>query len=74
MLFSLRLVNITTLLYFCFLFLVVFNSFFTIPAEIENERLKLTLAIPTGGSITAANDAIEILPVATDKTINELSK
>ena len=60
---------------FFFLFLVVFNSFFfTIPVEIENARLKLALAIPTGAPITVANDAIEMLPVVTDKTINDLSK
>ena len=53
------------------LFLTVF---FTIPVEIENARLKLALAIPTGAPITVANDAIEMVPVATDKTINDLSK
>ena len=30
--------------------------------------------IPTGTPIAVANDAIEMLPVATDKTINDLSK
>ena len=59
---------------FFFLLLVVFSSFFTIPVEIKNARLKLALAIPTGDPITVANDAIEMLPVATDKTINDLSK
>ena len=59
---------------FFFLALVVFNSFFTIPAEIENARLKLALSIPTGAPITVANDAIEMLPVVIDKTINDLSK
>ena len=59
---------------FFFLLLVVFSSFFTIPVEIKNARLKLALAIPTGAPITVANDAIEMLPVATDKTINDLSK
>ena len=39
--------------------------------EIENARLKPALAIPTGAPITAANDAIEMLPVVTNKTINE---
>ena len=74
-LFNLLLANITILLCFFFLFLVVFNGFFfTIPVEIENARLKLALAIPTGAPITVANDAIEILPVITDKTINDLSK
>ena len=45
-----------------------------IPVEIENARLKLALIIPTGAPITVANDAIEMLPVATDKTIYDLSK
>ena len=45
-----------------------------IPVEIENAGLTLALTIPTGAPITAANDAIEILPVVTDKTINDLSK
>ena len=43
-----------------------------IPAEIENARLKLALTIPTGAPITVANDAIEMLLVATDRTINDL--
>ena len=46
------------------------NSFFTVPVEIENERLKLALAVPTGAPITAENDAIEMLPVVTDKKKN----
>ena len=45
-----------------------------IPVEIKNERLKLTLIIPIGAAIAAANDAIEMLTVVTDKKINELSK
>ena len=45
-----------------------------IPVEIKNTRLKLALTIPTGAPITVANDAIEMLPVVTDKTINDLSK
>ena len=59
---------------FFFLLLVVLNSFFTIPVEIENARLKLALLIPTGVPITVANDATEILPVVTYKTIIDLSK
>ena len=58
---------------FC-LFLVVFNSFFINPIEIENPRLKLALTIRTGAPITAANEAIEILPVAREITITGLSK
>ena len=42
--------------------------------EIENPRLKLALTIPTGAPITVANDAIEMLPVVTDKKINDFSK
>ena len=45
-----------------------------IPAEIENARLKLALTIPAGAPITVSNDAIEMLLVVTDKTINDLSK
>ena len=41
------------------------------PVDIENARLKLALAIPTDASITAANDAIKMLPVLTDKTIKD---
>ena len=44
-----------------------------IPVEIENGRLKLALSIPAGAPITVANDAIEMLPVVTDKTIYDLS-
>ena len=53
------------------LFLVVFSSFFRIPVKIENARLKLGVTIPTGAPIIVANDAMEILPVVTDKTIND---
>ena len=69
MLFNLLLASITILLCVFFLFLVVFNSFFTIPVKIEDIRLKLALTIPTGAPITVANDATEMLPVVTDKTI-----
>ena len=44
------------------------------PVEIENARLKLALAIPTGALITVANDAIEMLPLVKDETIKGLSK
>ena len=42
--------------------------------EIENARLKLALIIPIGAPMAVPNDAIEMLPVVTDKTINNLSK
>ena len=41
---------------------------------IENARLQLAHIILTGAPIAVANDAIEMLPVATDKTINNFSK
>ena len=41
---------------------------------IENARLQLALIIPTGAPIAVANDVVEMLPVATDKTMNDLSK
>ena len=73
MLFNLLLANITILLFF-FLFLIVFKNFFTNPVVIENERLQLALITSKGALILVANDAIEMLPLATDKTINDLSK
>ena len=74
MLWTLLLASITILLCFFVLLLVISNSFFTILVQIENTRLKLVLVIPTGTPVTVASDAIEILPVFTDKTINDLSK
>ena len=56
------------------LFLVVFKKSFTSPVVIENARLQLTRIISTSAPITVANDAIEMLLVAADKTINDLSK
>ena len=74
--FNLLLANITIILCFFFEFLAVFNNFFTSPADNENVRLRLRLelSIPTGVPITAANDAIEMLPLVADKTIKDLSK
>ena len=69
MLFNFILASITIFLCFFFLFLVVFNSIIVIPAEIEKTRVKLALTIPTGVPITVANDAIEMLPVVTDKQL-----
>ena len=66
MLFNLLLANITILL-FC----VVFNSFFVIPVDIGNARLKVALANPTGAPITVANDAIETPSLVPDKTIKD---
>ena len=68
MLFNLLLASVTLL------FLVVFNSFFMIPVEIGNARLKLAHAIPTGAPIKVANDSKQMLPIAIDKIINDLPK
>ena len=74
MLFNLILANITIFLCFFFLFYVVFNSLFTIPVKIKNARLKLAFLVLTSAPITVANGAIEMQPVVTDKTINDLRK
>ena len=74
MLFNLLLASITILLCLFFLFLVVFNNLFTNPVVTENARLQLALIIPTGAPITVADDAIEMLPVATDKKNYDFSK
>ena len=41
---------------------------------IENARLKLALAIPTGAPTTVANDAMEMLPLIRDRRTKNLSK
>ena len=43
------------------------------PIDIENARLNLALAFPTGAAITVANGAIEMLRIVTYKTIKYLS-
>ena len=45
-----------------------------IPVKIKNGRLNLALIIPAGVPMTVANDAMKILPVITEKTINDFSK
>ena len=71
MLFNLLLASILIL---CFFFLFLVFNFFMLPIEIENGRLKLALVSPTDAPMTVANDAMEMFPVITDKTINYLSK
>ena len=44
------------------------------PVDIENARVKLALAIPTGAPITVANDAMEMLPLVTDKNLSIYQK
>ena len=75
MLFNLLLASITILLCFSFYLFLFLITFFTNPVVIGNARPQLALIIPTAAPITVANDAIEMLPIATDKTINDdLSK
>ena len=59
---------------FFFLFLVAFNNFFTSSVHNENVGLRLALVIPTDVPVTVVNDAIEMLPLVSDKTIKDLSK
>ena len=65
--------NVKILLCF-FLFLTVFNNFFTIPEVIKNAKQNLTLAIHTDAPIIVANKSIEMIPLFADKTIKYLSK
>ena len=68
------LASITILLCFLFVFLVAFNNSSTSPLHNENARLRLALVIPIGIPITVANDAIEKLPLVTDKNIDSNDK
>ena len=70
MLFNLLLASRTILLCFFFLFLVAFKNFLINPDVIESVRPQLAPIILAGAPITAANDAIEILPDNIDETFN----
>ena len=61
-------------MFFFYLFIVVLIAFLIIHVENEKARLKTARTIPTGAPLTVANDAIEMLPVVIDKTLNDLSK
>ena len=67
MLFNLLLASIVILLGFFFLFLIVFEKFFTNPDVIENVSPQLAPINPTGTRIRVANEAIEMLMVTIDK-------
>ena len=45
-----------------------FIWFYFFISPVANENVRLRLAIPTGVPITVPNDAIEMLPIVTDKT------
>ena len=75
MLFNLLLANVAILSCFFFLISYCFLQFlFLIAVEIKNAKLKPTLAIPTGAAMTVPNDAIEMVPVVTDKAVSDLSR
>ena len=69
MLYNLLLATITILLCLFFLFFAVFKNFFTDPVATENAKLQLALIVPTGAPIAVANDELEMLSIATDKTM-----
>ena len=48
---------------------MLFLTTFAITVDIENARLQLSLAIPTGAPITVANDAIKMPLFVANKTI-----
>ena len=54
-------------------FLVIFNSFLTIPVVREKIKVKLVLAIPIGAPIMLVNETIDTQPVVALKTIKILS-
>ena len=72
-LFYFLLVGITILLCFFFLFPVIFNNFFVIPAVKENIKIKLPLAILAGAQITFVKEIIGIPPPVVDKAIKVLT-
>ena len=74
MLFELLLANITILLCFFYLFCVIFNVSYNSCNYWKCKTKTLALAIPSGATITGANDAIDIPLFAADKKNKDLSK
>ena len=56
------------------LFLVIFNSFLTIPVVKEKIKVRLALAIPTGAPIILVNEIIDTQLLVAFKAIQILSK
>lgn len=54
------------------LFFLFFKNFCITPVAIEYTKLKLDLTIPTGASITVANEEIEISSLVAYKAIKDL--
>ena len=57
----------------CFLFLVVLNTFLTIPVVREKIRVKRALAITTGAPATLVNEQMDTPSVVALTTIKILS-
>ena len=70
--FNLLLASITILLCFFFLFLVIFNNFFIIPAVKEKIKLKFALALPTGAPVILAKEIIDVLLLVANEIIKGL--
>ena len=73
MLLSLLLANTRILSCFFFLFLVMSNNFLTIPVVREKIKVRLAIAIPTGGPRILVNEIIDTPPLVAFKTIKILS-
>ena len=73
MLLSLLLANIRILSCVFFLFLVIFNSFSTIPVVRKKIKVRLALAVPTGTPTILVNEIIDTPLLAALKTIKTLS-
>ena len=73
MLLSLPLANISILSCFFFLFLVMLGNFLIIPVVREKIKVKLLVAIPTGGPTTLSDELIQIPLHVALKTIKILS-
>ena len=58
---------------FFLFFLVIFNNFLTIPVVIEEIKVKLSLAVPTGAPTILVNEIIYTPPLVALKTIKILS-
>ena len=50
-------------------FLVTFNNFLVIPVVREKNKVRLTLAIPTGAPTIVGNEIIDAPPLVALKTI-----
>ena len=54
---------------FFLFFLVIFSNFLTIPVVREKNKVRFTLAIPTGASTIIVNEIIDTQPLVALKTI-----